>query len=49
MSALYFGNSLLSPMSMVGKENAAGREREKERKRKREDSYNKNQSIFFRA
>lgn len=47
MSSLYFGNSLLSPMSMVRKKNAAGRERE--RKRKREDSYNTNQSIFFRA
>jgi hypothetical protein len=34
-------------MSMVRKKNAAGRERE--RKRKREDSYNTNQSIFFRA
>lgn len=32
------------PMSVVGKENAGGRERERERKR--EDFYNKNQSIF---
>lgn len=40
MPFLYFGTSLLSLLSRMGKENAAGRERE------REDSYNKNQRIF---
>lgn len=40
MPFLYFGTSLLSLLSRVGKENAAGRERE------RQDSYNKNQRIF---
>lgn len=37
-------------MSMVEKENAAGRERDRERerkrKRKRDDSYDKNRSLF---
>lgn len=40
MPFLYFGTSLLSLLSRVGKENAAGRERE------RQDSYKKESARF---